>query len=108
MKKKLVSVEFDPLNPPALTARQKAELEKLAAKPEEKIDLSDIPALDEKFWKYAVQGRLYRPAKASTTVRMDADVLVWLRSKGKGYQTRINAILRQAMLDEARRGAGTK
>ena len=35
---------------------------------------------------------------ASTTVRVDADVLAWLKSQGKGYQTRINTILREAML----------
>ena len=42
---------------------------------------------------------LYRPTKTSTTVRLDTDVLLWLRSQGKGYQSRINAILRRAMLD---------
>jgi uncharacterized protein (DUF4415 family) len=40
----------------------------------------------------------YRPMKSSTTVRIDADVLAWLKSQGKGYQTRINAILRDAMI----------
>ena len=38
------------------------------------------------------------PTKQSTTVRVDADVLAWLKGQGKGYQTRINAILREAML----------
>ena len=37
---------------------------------------------------------VYRPTKTSTTVRIDTDVLLWLRSQGKGYQSRINAILR--------------
>ena len=41
---------------------------------------------------------VYRPTKTSTTVRLDTDVLLWLRSQGKGYQSRINAILRRAML----------
>lgn len=40
----------------------------------------------------------YRPMKSSTTVRIDSDVLAWLKSHGKGYQTRINAILRDAMI----------
>lgn len=38
--------------------------------------------------------------KQSTTVRLDADVLAWLKAKGKGYQTRLNAILREAMMRE--------
>ena len=42
----------------------------------------------------------YKPTKTVTTVRVDSDVLVWLKSKGKGYQTRLNVILREAMLKE--------
>ena len=41
---------------------------------------------------------VYKPTKTSTTVRLDTDVLLWLRSQGKGYQSRINAILRREML----------
>lgn len=41
---------------------------------------------------------LYRPVKRPTTVRIDADVLFWLKSAGPGYQTRLNAILREAMM----------
>jgi uncharacterized protein (DUF4415 family) len=101
MKKKLVKYEIDLENLPPLTARQKAEMEKLKATSGKEIDFSDIPRTGQQFWKNAVRGGLYKPVKASTTVRVDADVLHWLRSKGKGYQTRINAILRQAMLEEA-------
>jgi uncharacterized protein (DUF4415 family) len=101
-KEKLVEYELDLQNPPPLTPRQKAELEKLAAMPESEIDFSDIPRLDAHFWKSAVRGSLYKPVKTSKTIRVDADILLWLRSKGPGYQTRLNAILRQAMLREAR------
>jgi uncharacterized protein (DUF4415 family) len=108
-KKKLVEYELDLHNPPPLTPHQEAEIEELAAMPESEIDFSDIPRLDAHFWKNAVRGNLYKPVKASTTVRVDADVLLWLRSKGPGYQTRLNAILRQAMLREARqRTSATK
>ncbi len=34
------------------------------------------------------------PAKASISLRLDADVLAWFKSQGPGYQTRINAVLR--------------
>ena len=98
-----VRLTLDPDNPPPLTEAQRAELGRLAARPDEEIDFSDIPPLDERFWANAVRFRdraLYRPVKRSTTVRLDADVLEWLRSKGKGYQTRLNAILREAMRRE--------
>ncbi|WP_445928932.1 BrnA antitoxin family protein [Methylorubrum thiocyanatum] len=66
--------------------------------PDEAIDYSDIPPLTEEFWVNAVRGKYYRPTKTSTTVRIDSDVLAWLRGQGRGYQTRINAILRREML----------
>ncbi len=98
MKKKMVKYEIDLSNPPALTAAQKAELKALRVKPESEIDLSDIPSLQEDFWKKAVRNPFYRPTKTSTTVRIDSDVLHWLRAHGKGYQSRLNAILRREML----------
>jgi uncharacterized protein (DUF4415 family) len=45
----------------------------------------------------------YRPVKQSTTVRIDVDVLEWLKAQGPGYQTRINALLRQAMEAELKK-----
>ena len=83
---------------PPLTEERKAELRALAELPDSEIDYSDIPPLDEKFWQNAVRNPFYKPTKASTTVRVDSDVLAWLKSQGKGYQTRMNAILREAML----------
>lgn len=49
-------------------------------------------------WEFDTTARLYKPTKASTTVRIDSDVLASLRGQGKGYQYRINAILRREML----------
>jgi uncharacterized protein (DUF4415 family) len=92
--------ELDLTNPPPLTDTQKAELEALEALPDEETDYSDIPPLGDEFWKNAVLNPFYKPTKTLTTVRLDSDVLRWLKSKGKGYQTRINAILRDAMLKE--------
>jgi len=94
----MIEYEIDLANPPALTEAQRAELQALAAKPESQIDYSDIPPLPDSFWKNAVRNPFYRATKASTTVRIDSDVLAWLRSQGKGYQSRINAILRREML----------
>jgi uncharacterized protein (DUF4415 family) len=63
------------------------------------IDLADLPEVAD--WSKAVIGKFYRPIKKPLTLRLDADVLSWLKSQGKGYQTRINGILRQAMEAQA-------
>ncbi len=97
---KTIEYKIDPANLPPLTEKQKAELAALAAMPDDQIDYSDIPPLTDEFWKNAVRNPFYKPTKAATTVRVDADVLMWLKSKGKGYQTRLNSILREAMLRE--------
>ena len=84
---------------PPVTKAQQAELKALAKMPDDEIDTSDIQSLSDVQWADAVRGRFYKPIKTPTTVRLDADVLAWLKSQGKGYQTRINVILRDAMLD---------
>ena len=96
--RKTIRHELDLQNLPPLTPAQRAQLQALAQQPDETIDTSDIAPLDEAFWRSAARNPLYKPTKTSTTVRVDADVLAWLKSQGKGYQTRINAILREAML----------
>jgi uncharacterized protein (DUF4415 family) len=59
------------------------------------IDYSDIPSLDKSFYTKATEA--WPPAKQQLTIRLDADVLKWLKAHGRGYQTRINRILRAAM-----------
>lgn len=88
---------------PALTLKQQAELEALAKMSDESIDTSDIPPIPEEFWINAIRGRFYKPLKTPMTVRVDADVLAWLRAQGKGYQTNMNAILRDAMMHSLRK-----
>lgn len=103
---KTVTYKVDLANLPPLTKRQKAELAVLAAMPDDQIDYSDIAPVTDDFLKNAMRGQFYRPVKSSTTVRVDADVLAWLKGQGKGYQTRINAILRAAMLNSVQQGRG--
>lgn len=79
---------------------RKRELAKLAAMPDEAIDLSEMPELDEAFWKQAVRNPFYKPVKKQITLRLDADVIAWLRRGGKGYQTKANALLREVMVRE--------
>jgi uncharacterized protein (DUF4415 family) len=102
-RKNTVTYDLDQERPVPLTAAQKAELKALAALPDEHIDTSDIPSLPEAFWENAVRNPFYRPVKQQVTVRVDGDVLAWLRSTGRGYQSKLNGILRQAMVR-----AGTK
>jgi uncharacterized protein (DUF4415 family) len=84
----------------------KDELSALAARPDSKIDTSEIPEIAE--WSRAVVGKFYRPIKQSVTIRLDADVLAWLKSKGGRYQTRINQLLRGAMAATAGRRRGAR
>ncbi len=81
---------------PRLTVEKRNKLRRIAARPDREIDLSDIPEIRELPSDAAV-GRFYRPKKASVTIRIDADVLAWLKASGGGYQTRINEYLRRLM-----------
>lgn len=94
---KMVKQKVDIDNLPPLTSEQQEELKALAAMPDEEIDTSDIPTLGDAVWENAVVGQFYKPIKEQVTVRIDADVLAWLKSSGPGYQTRLNQVLRKAM-----------
>ncbi len=73
----------------------KSDLTRLDRLRDRDIDYSDIPALDRSFLKKATTP--WPPAKKQLTIRLDADVLAWLKGHGRGYQTRINRILRVVM-----------
>jgi uncharacterized protein (DUF4415 family) len=86
-----------------LTKKQLAELEALEAMPEEDINFSDIPEITD--WAGFEVGEFYRPVKKSVNMRIDADVIDWLKHKGKGYTTRINDMLRSEMQKERKKEA---
>ena len=76
-------------------------LKKLSDLPDENIDCSDVPVLSAEAWAQSLKlSELYRPKKKQITVRIDADVLEWLKSSGKGYQTKLNEILRHKMMEQ--------
>jgi uncharacterized protein (DUF4415 family) len=77
--------------------RQK-QLKYLAALSDSEIDTSDIPELTVEQFRGAVRGQMYRPIKRPVTMRLDADVVAWLKQDGRGYQTKANALLRREML----------
>jgi uncharacterized protein (DUF4415 family) len=83
-----------------LTKIQTKDIANLRKMKDEDIDLSDIPEITD--WSNAVRGKFYRPVKQSLTIRLDADVIAWLKSQGAGYQTRINNLLRNAMVTAPR------
>jgi uncharacterized protein (DUF4415 family) len=88
-----------------ITPARKRRLAQLAKLPDSEIDYSDLPPLKESFWKNAVRNPFYRPVKQQLTVRLDADVVAWLRQHGKGYQTRLNRVLREVMLEDVKKTA---
>jgi len=67
---------------------------RLAKMEDQDIDTSDIPELGDDFFQNA---ELRVPVKKPVTLRLDADVLEWFKAGGKGYQTRINQLLRKYM-----------
>ncbi len=78
------------------------ELTALKNMRDEEIDLTDIPEVLD--WDDAVRGRFFRPVKQAVSLRLDADVLAWFRTRGDKYQTRINRILREYMIQHRRAG----
>lgn len=94
--------------PPPRTAQQRAETkarmqalqERIDREGDAAIDTSDIPELTEADFARALRpGRPPRTPGGTLTVtaRLDRDLVEWLKQGGRGYQTRLNAILRQAM-----------
>ena len=79
-----------------LSAEQQAELEALAALPEDQIQTDDMPEVRN--WSDAQRGLFYRPIQQQITLRLDADLIDWFkrnRPQGEGYQTSINRALRE-------------
>ena len=124
MKKSERIVSTTGINP--LTLKQRNTLRKLAERPDSEISFSDIPEIknvkvfgrgplttEDRKQLLAlstladgelqalpaglVVGKFYRPRKTSLTMRLDADVVDWLRGTGEGYQTRVNGYLRELM-----------
>ena len=92
-QEKLVSVNAEDIFNKPLTKKQQAALRRLQDLPDSAIDYSDIPPLTDAELKSAFRPR----SKQLIAVRLDSDVLAWLKGYGEGYSTRINHILRAAM-----------
>ena len=87
-----------------LTPAQQAEIEALAALPDDQIDTRDMPEVRD--WSGARRGLFFRPIKQQLTLRIDADVIAWFKAQDmskEGYQTRINRALREYVQGQARK-----
>lgn len=82
-----------------MTKSSRTDWSRLARQEDKDIDTSDIPELDQDFFR---QAELRVPAKQTVTIRLDSDVLAWFKEQGSGYQTRINQLLRQYMQAQQR------
>lgn len=85
-------------NSKKISSKRLAEIQQFKTK-----DFSDAPILTEEQmqgFKRSHLSNLYRPIKKEIHVRLDTDIIEWLKKEGKGYQTRLNAILREVMLQD--------
>lgn len=96
-------IRYERVSGTPLTPEQIHELEALR---DREVDTSDIPEWTDEMFARAVmnRGKFYRPVKEPVTVRIDSDVVHWLKSQGKGYQTRLNNHLREWMIGELNAG----
>lgn len=105
--KKVIS-KLRPMTADELTPEQIVRLQAAAAVADDKIDLTDPDAPEVTDWTGAERGRLYRPVKRLKSLRLDADVLAFFEAQGPGYQTRINAVLRDFMVKNRQRSTPEK
>ena len=105
MNNRTVEYELDLENLPPLTKNQRAELEALRQSSDDEIDYSDIPALGDDFWKAAVRNPFYKPKKSlyDRAGGRGRALVAQIQWEGRSYQTRINAVLREAMLRDVSR-----
>ena len=83
-----------------VTKQQKRDIRAIAAKRDSDSDFSDAPRVLD--WSGAEIGKFYRPVKKPVTMRLDSDIIAWLKVDGRGYQTKANWLLRRAMLQHTR------
>jgi uncharacterized protein (DUF4415 family) len=98
---RIVRFRRDPAHPPQLTPEQAKRLDELT---DETIDYSDIPAIPDDFWTQHPPSACR--TKQQITLRLDPEILEFFREQGRGYQARMNAVLRsyvEAMREDRRR-----
>jgi len=90
-------------NKASLTDRQRVDLQSLQEMPDDQIDAADIPEILD--WTCAKRGVFCRTVKQQITLRLDSDVISWIKAHaqgGRGYQTDINRALREHVIRRER------
>jgi uncharacterized protein (DUF4415 family) len=100
---KKITSEPRAMTPEELDPDSLARLQAAATLQDDQINLSDPDAPEALNWTGAVRGRFCKPVKKLKSLRIDADVLAFFEAQGPGYQTRINSVLRKAMLEALKR-----
>jgi uncharacterized protein (DUF4415 family) len=90
----IITKKLDLSKPTGLSEKAKKRIDSIE---DENIDYSDIPELTEEFFARAKKASEFQKSKTRISIRIDDDILDWLKESGKGYQTRANMILRAAM-----------
>lgn len=75
-----------------MNASTKTDFKRLSKLTDEEIDYSDIEMSDEEFWKDAEV--IFPSKKIHLSIRLDDDIVSWFKRFGRGYQTKINSVLR--------------
>src|SRR5258707_14068480 len=83
-------------------SERRKQIRRFDAIRDDQINITDIPEITEEQMRKGVVGHLYRPIKRPVTMRLDADVVAWLKQGGPGYQTKANRLLRREMLKSRR------
>ena len=85
------------------STKSQTDLARLDKMKDEDIDLSDAPEITPEMFAKAIVRRGLKPrTKTQLTLRVDTDVLEWYKKQGRGYQTRINQLLRAYMQEHQR------
>ncbi len=92
---------------PTTSRKSRTDWKRVDAQRDDAIDCSEIPELTPEVFARAVvrRGLKLVPRKRQLTIRIDSDVLEWYKRQGRGYQTRINALLRAYMEEHPRKNA---
>lgn len=87
------------MNKKSISRKSRTDFNRIDALQDKDIDFSECPEITPEMFAKAVvrKGLKLLPRKTQITLRLDVDVLEWFKTQGKGYQTRINALLRTYM-----------
>src|SRR5690348_3846553 len=89
-----------------LTKEQKRDIRAIAARRDRDIDFSDAPPVLD--WSGAENRQVLPASRKPVTIRLDSDIIDWLKADGRGYETKANWLLRHAMLHFTRRDSPSK